>query len=300
MKYLLGIDLGGTNIKVVLTTDSGQIVDEKSTPTDDQGGHDHGQTWKQKIKSLVKSYISKTSGHIEVVGMAAPGLADPENRAIAFMPNKLLGLEDFIWDEYLGISTYILNDAHAALFAESRIGAGKGYKDIVLLTLGTGIGGGIMIEGRLLQGKSNRAGHLGHISVNRSLDLSVVGLPGSLENAIGECSVKERTYGRFQSTRHLVEAHEAGETFASWVWLDSVQQLARGMASLINALSPEIIILGGGIMQAGDILTRPLTDFLDLYEWRPGGQKTKIVPAELREHSGAVGAALFANEKIGS
>ncbi|MDH3651356.1 MAG: ROK family protein [Saprospiraceae bacterium] len=298
MDYILGIDLGGTNIKAVLTNPQGQLIDETTTPTEDHGGADHGMSWKQKVKEIVDRFRNEKSGGIKVVGMAAPGLANPHNDAIAYMPNKLIGLEEFVWKDFLEIDTYILNDAHAALVAESRMGAGKGYSDIVLLTLGTGIGGGIMIGGQLMQGQRNRAGHIGHISVNQNIDQSVVGMPGSVENAIGECTIKARTYGRFQSTKELVLAYQAGDTFASWVWLESVQQLARGVASIINSLSPELIILGGGIMQAGDVLTRPLSDFLEIYEWRPGGFTTRIVPAMLKGQAGAVGAAIFAHQKV--
>ena len=93
----------------------------------------------------------------------------------------MIGIENFTWKDFLGLETYVLNDAHAALVAESKLGAGKGCENIILLTLGTGVGGGAIVGGKLLQGKKSRAGHFGHISVNQHHGLSVVGSPGSLE-----------------------------------------------------------------------------------------------------------------------
>ncbi len=271
----LGIDLGGTNIKAVLLNGKLEIIEEVSLPTV-LGEEEGGNRWKRDIRELVNNFRGKTSSAIKVVGIAAPGLTNSQNTSIVHLPNKLLGLENFIWEDFLGIKTFVLNDAHAALVAESKLGAGKGFQDIVLLTLGTGVGGGVIIDGKLLQGHKGRAGHFGHFSVNQNEEQSIANMPGSLENAIGECSLHRRTYGRFHSTKEVVDAHRQGDNFASWVWLNSVQQLARGIASLINAFSPEVVILGGGITKAGEALMQPLKDFLEVYEWRPGGFQTPI------------------------
>lgn len=293
--YTLGIDLGGTNIKSVLLSPDGEILKTDSTPTNDDAGD---QPWKQGVKDVLASYQQLTGNGIRRVGISAPGLADKDNTCIANLPNKLIGIENFIWSDFLGIDTCVLNDAHAALVAESKLGAGKGYQDIVLLTLGTGVGGGVVIDGKLVQGKQGRAGHFGHISVSTNRGQSITGTPGSLENAIGETTVRYRTYGRYPTTKDLVDAYKTGDTFATWVWLRSVQQLSRGLVSLINAFSPEVIIIGGGITKAGDSLFKPLQDFLDVYEWRPLDFKTPVVRAAMGEHAGAVGAGLFAVEKF--
>lgn len=291
----LGIDLGGTNIKSVLLSPEGDIMESRSVPTNDDAGN---QPWKQGVKDVLASYQESTGNAIGRVGISAPGLANADNTCIEFLPNKLIGIENFDWSDYLGMETRILNDAHAALVAESKQGAGRGYHDIVLLTLGTGVGGGVMVDGKLLQGKHGRAGHFGHISVSTNRGRSITGTPGSLENAIGETTVRYRTYERHSTTKELVEAYRAGETFATWVWLRSIQQLTRGIVSLINAFSPEVVIISGGITKAGEALFKPLRDFLDVYEWRPGNFATPVVRAELGEYSGAVGAGLFVMEDV--
>ena len=290
----IGIDLGGTNIKAILVNRHGDILHEAGAETRDNPRDPDGSHWKKSIKEIVTNFLDKAPGSVSLAGVSAPGLANRENTGIAYLPNRLIGLEHFHWGEYLGLKTYVLNDAHAHLIAESRFGVGAGFQNIVLLTLGTGVGGGILIEGKLYQGEKGRAGHLGHTSISEDEGTSIVGTPGSLENAIGECTIEQRTYGRYMSTRELVEAYRRGETFASWVWIHSIQELARAMVSLINAFSPQLFILGGGITQAGDALLKPLNDFMDVYEWRPGGYKTPIKLAALGQYTGALGAAVFA------
>lgn len=291
---ILGIDLGGTNIKAVLMEPGGAVLEKESVSTRDMEG---SQPWKMGVRQFFDAFQERSGGRVGRVGLSAPGLASTDNSCIAHLPNKLVGIEEYSWSDLLGIETLVLNDAHAALVAEAHCGAGRGYKDILMLTLGTGVGGGVMIDGKLFQGQRGRAGHFGHISVSNNRGRSIVGTPGTLENAIGETTVNERTYGRFNSTKELVEAFQRGETFASWVWLRSVQQLARGVVSLMNAFSPEVIILAGGITKAGDDLLNPLNDFLDVYEWAPGGFKTPVLSAVMGEYAGAVGAGLFAAEE---
>jgi glucokinase len=121
--------------------------------------------------------------------------------------------------------------------------------------------------------------------------LDIVQTPGSLEDAIGECSLKFRTNGRFSSTKELLAAVKSGDDRANSVWQRSVYLLACGIASLVNALDPEVVILGGGISNAGAALFEPLEKYLARVEWRPLGQKVEIRPAQLHERAGALGAA---------
>lgn len=272
-------------------------MEEISRPTNDQVGVDNSAEWKRTIKDLTLYFREKTKDKIGVIGIAAPGTANLGNTAILALPNRLIGMEHFIWKDYLDLETYIINDAHAALFAESRVGTGKGIQNILMLTLGTGVGGGIMMDGKLAQGQKGRAGHVGHISINHETALGIVNTPGSLERAIGEYTISERSHGKFTSTKKLVAAYLAGDAFATWVWLTSIQSLARGLVSLINVVSPELIILSGGITKAGDALLQPLHDFMEIYEWQIDGFQTPIKLAQLGTVSGAVGAALFALEK---
>src|SRR6266853_4822840 len=155
------------------------------------------------------------------------------------------------------------------------------YRHAVLLTLGTGVGGALLAEGRLFKGHIGRAGHVGHISLNPDGPPDIVGTPGSLEQTIGNSTLPVRSRGRFSSTRQLVEAHLKGDAEATDVWLRSLYNLAAGITSIINALDPEVIILGGGIALAGPALFEPLARFVERVEWRPQGQSVRIIPAAL-------------------
>jgi glucokinase len=190
-----------------------------------------------------------------------------------------------------------LNDAIAAMMAEARYGAARGRKNVVMLTLGTGVGGAILIDGKPYQGAFQKAGHLGHMVIDSDGESDIINMPGSLEDAIGNCTIEKRSMGKFTSTHQMLEAYKTGDPFAAYTWLTSVRKLAIGIASLTNILSPEMVILGGGITEAGDDLFLPLQDFLGRYEWRAGGNQTTIVKAEYGDLSGAVGAACFAREQ---
>jgi glucokinase len=143
------------------------------------------------------------------------------------------------------------------------------------------------------------AGHIGHSTVQSGSDeLSILGIPGSLEYAIGNYSIHKRSQGTFQSTYELLEAYKKGNTFATWIWLDMMRTLALSICSLTNIFSPEAVVLSGGLTHAGNILFEPLQDFIDRYEFRPQGKQTKILKAKFEDFSGAIGAAAFAMNKI--
>lgn len=288
----IGIDLGGTRIKAVAIDEQGNTLHQHYQPTFD--GDDN--VWKNAVATAVQEIQGKAGSTDALVGISAPGLPNAGNSAIAYMPGRLQGLENFVWTDFLKTRTFVLNDAISAIMAEARFGAAKGRKNVVMLTLGTGVGGAILADGKPYQGAFNKAGHIGHMVIDSDGDPDIIGMPGSLEDAIGNCSIEKRTFGKFSSTQQLLEAFHRGDYFAAEVWLTSVRKLAIGLASLTNILSPETIILGGGITEAGKDLFEPLEQYLSLYEWRAGGNKTEIVKAQFGDLAGAVGAACFAGE----
>ena len=289
---VIGIDLGGTRIKAVAIDGSGNILHQHYHPTRD--GDD--SVWKNAVAVAVEEIREKTGNRDVVVGISAPGLPNAGNSAIAFMPGRLQGLENFDWTGFLGVRTFVLNDAVSAMMSEARFGAAKGRKNVVMLTLGTGVGGALLIGGKPYQGAFNKAGHLGHMVIDSTAERDITGIPGSLEDAIGNCTIEKRSFGKFNSTKQLLEAFRKEDPFAAEVWLTSVRKLAVGLASLTNILSPEMIVLGGGITEAGEDLFVPLEKYMDIFEWRAGGNKTEIVKARHGDLAGAVGAACFAGE----
>lgn len=289
----LGIDLGGTRIKSVLINSEGNILEQTYTATKDDGA----AAWKHTVKELLETLQLKYESGNMVVGISAPGLPSSDNRSIAFMPGRMQGLENFVWAEWLQRPAFVLNDAVAALMAEARLGAGKGMQHVVMLTLGTGVGGALLLNGQPFQGRFNKAGHIGHMVIDSTGEPDVTGMPGSLEDAMGNVTIERRSGGRFASTQSLLDAMRAGDSFALRVWEESVKKLAIGLASITNIISPERIILGGGITEAGADLFDLLEKYMALYEWRAGGAGVEIVKAQFGDLSGAMGAACYAMEK---
>jgi glucokinase len=290
MKITIGIDLGGTRIKGVAVDENGTLLHQLFTPTNDG----EGEIWKTAIFKTIKELKEKLSVGEHVVGISAPGLPNKTNSAIAFMPGRLQGLENFLWGDYLKCPTFVLNDGVAALVAEAKTGAARNCSNVVMVTLGTGVGGALLIDGKPFQGSSNKAGHIGHTVVDSDGEKDTTNMPGSLEECIGNCTIEKRSNGKFSSTYDLLNAHKNGDPFAKEVWLTSVRKLAIGLASASNLISPDTIVVGGGIAEANEDLFIPLNKWFDEFEWQPGGVRPKIVKAIHGDLAGAIGAACFA------
>ena len=358
MEYAIGIDLGGTHIKVVAVTPTGEILRKLSRETKDsdataidteaaalpsanvlhrsslegcapaqllkqldsslepssaiataaatgaatavgpalQNSSLEAPSWALEVQQIVDSLSVELNAAPAFVGLCAPGLASSDKRSIAFMPGRMSGLEGFDWTQFLLHSkqVQVVNDAHAALMGEVWKGSAKGLHSVVMLTLGTGVGGAILHDGRLMKGQIGRAGSFGHICLNPDRPADDTRMPGSLENAIGDRSVAARSGGKFSSTKELVNAAASGDDFAKDVWIRSVRELACGIGSIINILDPQAVIIGGGISRAGEDLLVPLRNELSQVEWRPNDCCVPIIPAALGEWSGAFGAAYYA------
>lgn len=291
MNLSIGIDLGGTNIKAaLLDTQSASTLATLSKPTRDGEFENDVPRFAVTVREIVAEFEVQAGCKL-AVGLSAPGLANPNGQCIDWMPGRMHGLEKFVWSDFLERDCRVLNDAHAALLGEVWCGAAKQMQDAFMLTLGTGVGGAIWSGGRLLKGKIGRAGHLGHISIDSKAPCDNCNTPGSLEDAIGNQTIAQRGEGRYANTLALLDAYAEGDEHAKKVWLTSVRQLAAGIASLINVLDPEVVIIGGGIATgAKDRLFIPLQQALDGFEWRPGGNQARIVPAMLGDNAGCLGS----------
>ena len=287
-KCFVGLDVGGTRIKAQAYSRTGKLLAEESVATADDGS----RSWLERTRLIVHDVLERCPSPA-AIGVAAPGLAAGDGRSIRSMPGRLAGLERLNWKKWLSAAgpVPVFNDAHAALLGECWIGAARGAFNVMLLTLGTGVGGAAVVDGRILRGHLGRAGHLGHVSLDPRGEPDIVKTPGSLEDAIGEHNLAKLSGGRFASTRELVAAYRRGSRDASRIWLESVQSLAAAMAGLVNVLDPEIVVIGGGIADAGEALFAPLRKQMNRFEWRPGGSRVRIVKAKLGGAAGSAGAA---------
>lgn len=292
-KVTIGIDLGGTRIKGVAIDANGNVLHQIYNPTNDG----EGEVWKEAIATTVNELKAKLKVNKIAVGISAPGLPNKENSTIAFMPGRLDGLENFLWKDYLQCPAYVLNDGVAALVAEAKTGTAKESTNAIMVTLGTGVGGALLINRQAYQGSFNKAGHIGHTVIDSNGDADVTNMPGSLEESIGNCTIEKRSKRKFVSTHDLLIAMRNGDEFAKNVWLTSVKKLAIGLASASNLISPDTIVVGGGIAEAGDDLFIPLNKWFDEFEWQPGGIRPIIVKAIHGDLAGAIGAACYAMQK---
>ena len=308
MTFALGIDLGGSSIKAVAVTPKGKLLRDANIPFDVKEELD----WARRIRRIVHDCESEQGQRAQAIGISAPGLAAANGRSIAVMPGRLSGLERLDWTNFLNedlglrgaasTSTSIpsrpsdlrlvpvLNDGHAALLGEAWLGAAKGFRHVIMMTLGTGVGGAAMVDGRLLKGALGRAGHFAHVSLDLDGPRDVCGMPGSLEVMVGNCTIEQRTRGRFKTTHEMIEAHARGDKEATEVWLQSVRALGYAISSFTNILDPEAVIIGGGIARSGAALFEPLERFVRDSEWNVGAP-VRILPAQLGELAGAYGAA---------
>lgn len=285
----IGIDLGGTRVKGVVVDTTGQILHQQYTNIENNN-------WKQAIETTVAKLRVFVTGS-PLIGISAPGIPSAQNNCIQFMPGRLQGLEGMIWSDVFGTPTWVANDAIAAMAAEAKFGTATGVQHAIMLTLGTGVGGAILIDGKIYTGAFQKGGHLGHISLDHAGEQDITGTPGSLEDAVGNCTIAKRSEGRYQYTHELLEDVVKGDQRADAIWDLSVRKLAIGIASLTNVLSPELVILGGGITEAGALLFDRLAAYMAQYEWRAGGHSTRIVKAMYGDMAGAIGAAGFAMMK---
>lgn len=292
MTFLLGIDLGGSSVKAVAVTPAGETLARYNEPFNP----DRRLHFAEVIALIIARATNKHGQAPDRVGLSAPGLAAKDGRSIAFMPGRLDGLVGLDWANYLKRSepVPVLNDAQAALLGEVWLGAAQGLTNVILLTLGTGVGGAAMVDGRLLHGHTGKAGHLGHVTLDMDGPPDVCNMPGSLEVQIGNCTIDQRGRGKFANTHELIEAVRRGDAFASEVWRRSLKALAVAIGGFTNVLDPEAVIIGGGIARAGEDLFAPLKQFVPQFEWHVCGHAVDIRAAQLGELAGAFGAARHA------
>lgn len=293
----IGVDIGGTQVKLVATAEEGEILTKEmvEVPEHSESAEKNRNERVAVITSFIEGVEQEISYSIQRVGICLPGLADQQNKSMYQLPGKLYGLENFNWQEALGAEylVRILNDANSALLAEHWLGAAQNFSNVILLTLGTGVGGAIIVEDQLLQGSSGRAGHVGQMIIDPMGMRDIFNIPGSLETMMGDMYVEARTQNQYHTVKELVEGYLANDRMAVGCWLDSVQALSTGLVTLINILDPEAIIIGGGIAEAEKALFEPLQTFMERYEWRPQGNPIPILKASFGIYSGAIGAAKF-------
>lgn len=312
VKKRIGIDVGGTNVKIALVTGEGQIVYSNSVPTRAEMGYEYTvNNIKGAIYELMKETKTETKD-IEGIGFGFPGQVDCDNGIVKLLPNipgwVNVPIAKLIEDEF-HIPTRIDNDARCAALGELYAGAGKGCKNLVCVTVGTGVGSGLIINGKVVRGASNAAGEIGHIKLQmHDGPMCGCGDTGCMEAFVsapsivamakdyinGGKSAKFRELANPEISAYIVaEAAKAGDKVAQRIFKKMGEYLGIGLASVVNLLNPERVIIGGGVADAGEIFLEPVRRTLKERAMEIAGGAVEVVPAQLGNTAGVIGASLL-------
>ncbi|MFD1126129.1 ROK family glucokinase [Lentilactobacillus raoultii] len=314
-KKLIGIDLGGTTTKFAFIDEDGTILTKWSIPTDisDSGS--------QIVPNMIKSIATQmrredyNNNDFIGIGMGTPGAVDREKGTV-------VGAYNLGWDQVqqvgptitkeLGLPISIDNDANSAALGEYWKGAGDKANDVVFVTLGTGVGGGVVTNGKLVHGINNGAGEIGHICVQKNGFLCTCGKRGCLEqyaSATGVVKVAKSLAKRFTGKsriKELIEGHEEltskmvffladnGDILANQIVNEVCSYLGLALSHVGNTLNPENIIIGGGVSNAGNTLLQPTTRYFQENAFKSVRDSTKLKLAQLGNDAGVIGAASLA------
>jgi glucokinase len=311
---ILGIDLGGTTFTVSIVDENGRVQNALERDTQQ---HDPPE---QLIKRLADAAREVAGGETpQALGIGVPGPVRPGSGVCVFAPN-LNGWTEFpvadLLREQLNFPVFVLNDANAAALGEARFGAGRNAHSMLMLTLGTGVGSGIVQQGKLLNGFSGRGAELGHISVKYDAPTGSAGNFGTLESECGRDAIINRALrlladGRASvipdlcdrefselTPQHLSEAAEQNDAIALQVWEETAAILAAGIVNTVYTVDVERVVIGGGVAAAGKVLFDPLRRAVLARTSHYKFDVNQIVPAMLGNNAGLVGAAEWARENL--
>ncbi len=314
MKFALGVDLGGTNIVAACVSEDGEVLAGLySEPTRSEEGSDAviGRIVALARRSMDDARRHHPDAEILGVGIGAPGPLDTKSGVVLLSPN--LGWSEMPLRDRLGtalaIPAALDNDANCAALGEWWRGAARGAQHAVVVTVGTGIGGGIIIGGRLYHGRSDCAGEVGHTTIDVDGRRCKCGNYGCLEAYASGPAIARRAIEGIESgaetrlpgyvggvldritAQTVYQAAHDGDPLANDVVRDTAKFLGVGLANLVNTLNPEVVVICGGVTHAGDSLFTPLRREVARRAFKPAVQVCRIVPGELTGTAGVYGAA---------
>ncbi len=317
----LGIDLGGTKILTAVVNTKGEILglNHSATPASEGPEAVTQSVLKSAGDALKQSGI--TISALGAIGVGAPGLSNPETGILFTSPHlpklKNVPLRDII-EKGLGKKTFLINDANAAALGELYFGAGQGARNFVYVTISTGIGGGIIIDGKIYTGALGTAGEIGHMTIDDTGPLCNCGNRGCWEQLASGTALARETRERIKNgaetsildyaggsiekvTAEVIHrAAQAGDTLARELISQTGYYLGVGLANLINIFNPEVIVIGGGLSNIGEMLLDPAFKEAGERAFKEPYRAVRLTRAELGGNSGVLGAAAFALEELKS
>ncbi len=317
---LIGIDLGGTNLKTIAVDRERRILAKRSVPTRALLGPERViEDILEEANNVLHAAHGKWSD-VLTIGVGAPGLLDWKTGFVHTLTNlpgwDNVPLGEMLCEGFNGVPSFIENDANAACFGEYWMGAGQGTKDMVLLTLGTGVGGGIVLGGQLLRGKDGTAGELGHVIVQRDGRMCYCGARGCLEpfgSVLGMIRTAVDWMGEVRETslidacraeisnitgQMISECADQGDAFCDEVIRETGYWIGTGIVGIINTLNPEKVVLTGGMIAAGDRLLNAVRETALSQAFDVPAEGTEILYGTLGSDAGAIGAAALALSRL--
>jgi len=313
LNNVLAIDIGGTHFRLALFNHEGRRLVISAGDTLRSGGRE----WMlDRIRELSRSLLDQTDYPVGACGISFGGPVDFEHQRVTSVHSP--GWKNFSFAEWVGtnlkLPCLIDNDANAGALGEFRYGAGRGTESMVYVTLSTGVGAGLVLNGKTYRGKDGLAGELGHVPISDSGIACSCGAVGCLESLCSASAIAERgkEWGwrprdglnrpgdpsgekpHDITAKEIVQAASEGDTAALHIVQEAARWLARGLLTVIRILNPDRIILGGGLTLAGQVLLAPLHQYLTELASPTIGYSTGIVIAELGTHSPLHGAAAMA------
>ncbi len=308
MKYVFGVDIGGTTVKLGLFDEKGELLDKWEIPTDKT---DKGKNIVGDVCDSIKSKISGrgiTAGDVMGVGVGAPGAVDEDGVMTGGAVNlgwDVFNLRTTMEEKLDGIKVVAGNDANVAAYGEMLKGGGKGHKNVVAVTLGTGVGGGVIIGGRLITGATGAAGEIGHIRVDDEETLKCnCGHTGCLEQFASATGIARLAKRRLEAddkasvlrsaevldAKAVFDAVKAGDEVAIEIAKEFGRYLGKGLASVADVVNPEVFVIGGGVSKAGEILLSFVEPEFEKYVFPPC-KGARFALAELGNDAGIYGCA---------
>ena len=320
MRKVLAFDLGGTKFAFGVVNEDGSVLGSGRVETHaEQGPAQACDRVAAEAHKLLDQLKLKPADFV-AIGVASPGPLDISRGCVDGSPNlpgwKGYSITEALSKSFGGLPARIDNDCNAAALGEFRFGAGKGKKNVVYITISTGIGGGAVIDGRLMRGSNGNAAELGHIPLTMDGPRCGCGNLGCWEvyasgTAIARRAREALATGRTSSlaalaggaehvtTHHILQAVAQGDALSKEIWAESINYLGRGLGAVINTFNPDVIVVGGGVTAAGDALFVPMRQSANSYAFSRLSAVCTIVPADLGGNVGVVGAAACAFEHIG-
>lgn len=284
--YYLGFDIGGSSMKAAL------VKDKKIIKSQVKDSPDNLEALLDLILKLYRDLISEVKPEeIGGVGFAIAGVLDKERAKMLNSPNiSYLNNQPIkkLFEEKVGRSIIIEHDVHCFLAAEKEVGIARNFKNIFYLAIGTGVGGAYMNDGKIQTGALGAAGEIGHIIIDKENGRD-------LESLIGNKYVKDKL-GVFADEAEKLARQ--GDLKAKEVFVQRAKNLGVGIANIINILNPEVVIIGGGIASAQDMILPGIKEAVEKYVTSPEAKKTPILFSELGQFGGALGAAIIAEESL--